>query len=32
MATEGYDDIYKYTYETLPEELIEQREVNRRFE
>ncbi|ENY69825.1 Pyruvate dehydrogenase E1 component, alpha subunit [Mycoplasmopsis bovigenitalium 51080] len=32
MATEGFDDIYKYTYETLPEELIEQREVNRRFE
>ncbi|MCS4536630.1 MULTISPECIES: thiamine pyrophosphate-dependent enzyme [unclassified Mycoplasma] len=31
LTKEGFDDIYKYTYETLPEELIEQREANRRF-
>ncbi|MBU4690419.1 pyruvate dehydrogenase [Mycoplasma sp. ES3157-GEN-MYC] len=31
IATEGYDDIFKYTYETLPEELVEQQEAFRRF-
>ncbi|WP_029905739.1 pyruvate dehydrogenase (acetyl-transferring) E1 component subunit alpha [Mycoplasmopsis opalescens] len=31
LTEEGYDDIYKYTYETLPAELEEQKQENMRF-
>ncbi|WP_029608539.1 thiamine pyrophosphate-dependent enzyme [Mycoplasma simbae] len=32
LATEGFDDIFKYTYETLPEEVLEQHEAHKRFQ
>ncbi|MBZ4195253.1 thiamine pyrophosphate-dependent dehydrogenase E1 component subunit alpha [Mycoplasma tauri] len=32
LKNEGFEDIYKYTYETLPTELVEQMEANKRFE
>ncbi|TQC51265.1 pyruvate dehydrogenase [Mycoplasmopsis mucosicanis] len=32
LAAGTYDETYNYTYEVLPEELVEQREANRRFE
>lgn len=31
LASEGFDDIYDYTYATMPAELKEQKERNRRF-
>ncbi|WP_235732232.1 thiamine pyrophosphate-dependent enzyme [Mycoplasmopsis primatum] len=31
LSSEGFDDIYDYTYETMPAELAEQKEANRRF-